>query len=103
MLASYWSEVGELLWRRRSPQPHQGHPGFGSVDVLIDRYATTSGRDVVHLDFYRALATFKLACIAEGAHARRVKAGETGRVDDADDAVRALAGLALDAASRLHG
>src|SRR5260370_916883 len=98
MLASYWSEVGELLWRRRSPQPHQGPPGFGSVDVLIDRYAAISGRDVAHLDFYRALATFKLACIAEGSHARRVKAGETDRIADADDSVRALAGLALHAA-----
>ncbi len=102
MLAVYWSEVGELLWRHRSPQPHRGHPGFPSVDVVVGRYAATSGRDVRHLDFYRALATFKLACIAEGSHARRVKSGETGRIAEADAAVRSLAGLALDAATRLH-
>lgn len=103
MVAVYWSDVGELLWRNRSPQPHRRNPGFPPADVLVDRYATTSGRDVGHLDFYRALATFKLACIAEGAHARRVKAGETGRIADADAAVRSLAGLALEAASRLGG
>jgi aminoglycoside phosphotransferase (APT) family kinase protein len=101
MVAIYWSEVGELLWRNRSPQPHRGNPGFPSVDVVIDRYASTSGRDLCHLDFYRALATFKLACIAEGVYARRVKSGETSRIADADAAVRSLAGLALEAASRL--
>jgi aminoglycoside phosphotransferase (APT) family kinase protein len=103
MVAIYWSEVGELLWRNRSPQPHRGNPGFPSVDVLIDRYASTSGRDLGHLDFYRALATFKLVCITEGAHARQVKSGETSRIAGADAAVRSLAGLALEAASRLGG
>lgn len=77
MVASYWSEVGELLWR--------------------------SGRDLDHLDFYRALATFKLACVAEGVFARRSKSGETSRIADADAAVRSPAGLALEAASRLGG
>jgi aminoglycoside phosphotransferase (APT) family kinase protein len=53
--------------------------------------------------FYRALATFKLACITEGAHARRVKSGETSRIARADAVVRSLAGLALEAASGLGG
>jgi aminoglycoside phosphotransferase (APT) family kinase protein len=69
---------------------------------VVDRYATTSGRDLGHLDFYRALATFKLACISEGVHARRVKSGETVRIAETDAVVRSLAGLALDAASGLH-
>ena len=103
MIAIYWSEVGELLWRNRSPQPHRGNPGFPSVDVVVDRYASTSGRDVGHLGFYRALATFKLACIAEGAYARQVKSAETSRIAEADAVVRSLAGLALDAAKRLGG
>jgi len=45
MVAIYWSAVGELLWRNRSPQPHRGNPGFPSVDVVLDRYASASGRD----------------------------------------------------------
>jgi aminoglycoside phosphotransferase (APT) family kinase protein len=103
MVAIYWSEVGELLWRNRSPQAHRGSPGFPPVDVVLDRYASTSGRDLGHLDFYRALATFKLACITEGAHARQVKSGATSRIAGADAAVRSLADLALEAASRLGG
>ena len=103
MVAVYWSEAGELLWRNRAPQPHRCNPGFPSVDVVVDRYATTSGRDLGHLDFYRALATFKLACICEGAHARRVKSGETGDIARADAVVRALANMALDNARGLGG
>jgi aminoglycoside phosphotransferase (APT) family kinase protein len=102
-LAVYWGEVGEMLWRNRpSPQPHRLNPGFPPVDVLLDRYATTSGRDLGHIDFYQALATFKLACIAEGAHARQVMSGDSGRAASADGAVRSLATMALDAARSLR-
>jgi aminoglycoside phosphotransferase (APT) family kinase protein len=101
-LAVYWSEVGELLWRNRpAPQPHRLNPGFPPAEILLDRYATTSGRDLGHIDFYRALATFKLACIAEGAHARQVMSGDPGRAAAADAAVRSLASMALDAARSL--
>src|ERR1700722_19632473 len=50
----------------------------------------------------RQAATFKLACITEGADARQVKSGETSRIADTDAAVRSLAGLAREAASRLR-
>jgi aminoglycoside phosphotransferase (APT) family kinase protein len=43
---------------------------------LVERYATTSGRDIVDLDFHLALAYFKSAVIAEGIHARHT-AGHT--------------------------
>ena len=102
MLAVYWGDVGELLWRgRSSPQPHRLNPGFPPVEVLVDRYATTSGRDLGHIDFYRALAMFKLACIAEGAHARHATSGDPGSAAAADAAVRSLAAMALDATSSL--
>jgi aminoglycoside phosphotransferase (APT) family kinase protein len=44
--------------------------GFLSRDDVIERYAKQSGRDVSQLDFYEALAAYKLAIILEGIHAR---------------------------------
>ena len=44
--------------------------GFLSRDQVVDRYADRSGRDLSQLDFYEALAAYKLAIILEGIHAR---------------------------------
>ncbi len=44
--------------------------GFMSRNAVVERYATGSGRDVSQLDFYEALAAYKLAIILEGIHAR---------------------------------
>ena len=44
--------------------------GFLTRDEVVGRYAKQSGRDVSHLDFYEALAAYKLAIILEGIHAR---------------------------------
>ncbi len=44
--------------------------GFLSRDDVVERYAMKSGRDVSQLDFYEALAAYKLAIILEGIHAR---------------------------------
>jgi aminoglycoside phosphotransferase (APT) family kinase protein len=44
--------------------------GFLSRDEVVERYAKQSGRDVSQLDFYEALAAYKLAIILEGIHAR---------------------------------
>lgn len=98
MVAMYWGDVGELMWARRDhPQAHRANPGFPSVDGLLDRYAATSGRDLSHIAFYRALATYKLAVIVEGAHAR-IAATEPERAGEVDETVRTLAALALEAA-----
>ena len=103
MVANYWTEVGERMWRSRGVgQPHRANAGFPSLDVLLERYAQTSGRDLSHIAFYRALSIYKLAVITEGAHARLVKAGEsTERLDQARTIVADLAGMALDAAATL--
>ncbi|GAB2657610.1 phosphotransferase family protein [Nocardia goodfellowii] len=45
-------------------------PGFGTETELLDRYARHTGRDLTHIGFYVALASFKLAVIAEGIHYR---------------------------------
>jgi aminoglycoside phosphotransferase (APT) family kinase protein len=101
MVAMYWGEVGEMMWAKREhPQPHRANAAFPSVDALLDRYARTSGRDLTNIAFYRALATFKLAVITEGAHAR-IAATEPERAPQVDASVRALASKALDAARGL--
>jgi aminoglycoside phosphotransferase (APT) family kinase protein len=99
MVAVYWAEVGAFLWRnRQDPQPHLANQGFPSVDRLLERYAVVSGRDLSRIDFYRALATFKLAVIVEGSHARTVRT-DPARSPEVDATVRTLAQMALEAAS----
>jgi aminoglycoside phosphotransferase (APT) family kinase protein len=101
MVAVYWGPVGEQMWAAREhPQPHRANAGFPPLDGLLSRYADTSGRDLSHIDFYMALAIFKLACITEGAHAR-IAANEPERAPQVDASVRRLAAQALGAAEGL--
>jgi aminoglycoside phosphotransferase (APT) family kinase protein len=94
MVAVYWTEVGEIMWRNRKPQAHRANAGFPDVDTLLDRYAGTSGADLADIDFYRAFATYKLAVIAQGG-ARRVEHTDPARAARVTDTVTQLAELAL--------
>jgi aminoglycoside phosphotransferase (APT) family kinase protein len=75
--------------------------GFLSRDDVVERYSKASQRDVSQLDFYEALAAYKLAIILEGIHARFLM-GKT--VGDGFDHIGALVEVmvqgALDTASR---
>lgn len=53
-------------------------PGFPSRAEAAARYAERSGRDLAHLDFYTALAHFKLAVILENMHQRFLAGGTVG-------------------------
>ena len=53
-------------------------PGVPTRAEAIQRYAEKSGRDISNLDFYAALAFFKLAVILEGIHARYLEGGTVG-------------------------
>jgi aminoglycoside phosphotransferase (APT) family kinase protein len=106
MVAVYWTEVGELMWRNREePQPHRANAGFPDVDTLLERYAAASGRDLGAIDFYRALAIFKLAVICEGNY-RRMKAhasaADATRLARVNGVVVELATMAHDAAQRVR-
>jgi aminoglycoside phosphotransferase (APT) family kinase protein len=75
--------------------------GFPDRDALLARYASASGRDLEHIDYYRAFAHWRLAAIGEGVY-RRYKLGAMGEQEGVDlDAladsvvVRARAALAL--------
>jgi aminoglycoside phosphotransferase (APT) family kinase protein len=98
MVAVYWAEAGEIMWRDRAPQPHRLNPGFPGVDHLIARYEATSGRSVRDIDVYRVLAVFKLAIIVEGNLARIRAARPDEDHSRSSGLVDSLAQLALDLA-----
>ena len=98
LLVAYWGRAGEVLWRNRPPQPHRANAGFPPVDVVVDRYASASGRTVDALGFYEALATYKLAVITAGA-AARLEADAPDRAARARAVTEELAALALGARS----
>ena len=77
-------------------------PGFPTWEEALARYAERSGRDLSSLDFYIALAHFKLAVILENMHARFLAGGTVGAgFEIIGDQVLALAraGLAVADAS----
>lgn len=59
-------------------------PRLPCPDALAQMYATASGRDLAHWNFYLALAFFKLGVIAEGITHRALQGADSG-----NDAVRA--------------
>jgi aminoglycoside phosphotransferase (APT) family kinase protein len=75
--------------------------GFLSRDEVVERYSKQSGRDVSELDFYEALASYKLAIILEGIHARFLMGKTVGEgFDQIGRLVKVMVQGALDAASR---
>ena len=102
MLFVYWAQPGDQLTALM--QPPTLAPGFPSRDELMGRYAERSGRDLGQLDFYVALARWKLAIILEGVYSRYA-AGQYGKTDQGIDefakSVEDLANAAAEAESRL--
>jgi aminoglycoside phosphotransferase (APT) family kinase protein len=74
MLLMYWCRPGE----RCASEVHEitTAPGFIERDELVAAYAEATGFDLDGLDFFVALAHFKLAVIAAGIRAR-MDAGDT--------------------------
>jgi aminoglycoside phosphotransferase (APT) family kinase protein len=81
--------------------PLDAEAGFLTRAEVVERYATASGRDVDHLDFYVALAAYKLAIIVEGIHARYLMGKTLGDGFESMGAiVTHLVDAALDQADR---
>ena len=97
MVVMYWGDMGELLWRQRAPQPHRLNPGFPSADHLVERYASTSGRQVDEIDVYCVLAATKMAAIIAGSQAR-LAAADPERAATLTPTIEAVAQIALDRA-----
>ncbi len=78
-MASFWLEAGEgnddVLADLNSVTRQDG---FSTRDQLIRRYEERTSRDAAALDWYRVLATWKLAILLEGSYARHL----AGMTDD---------------------
>lgn len=69
-------------------------PGFTRGEAAVTAYLEAGGRPVDHLDFYVALAAFKLAVILEGIHLRHARGMTAGEgFDNLGDAVPLLIDL----------
>jgi aminoglycoside phosphotransferase (APT) family kinase protein len=80
---AWWIEPGESSAHLRRSIPTTV-PGFEKRAALLQRYVDRAGADVGNLDFYVALAYWKLACIGEGVYARYragVMGGDAGAAD----------------------
>ncbi|MBW9205704.1 phosphotransferase family protein [Mumia sp. zg.B17] len=53
-------------------------PGYPTVDEVLERYSSRSGRDVSTMGFHLALGYFKLAVITEGIHYRYTQGQTVG-------------------------
>jgi aminoglycoside phosphotransferase (APT) family kinase protein len=81
--------------------PIDTRAGFSTRGEIIERYAKQSGRDVSQLDFYEVLASYKLAIILEGIHARFLMGKTLGEgFEHIGAMVEAMAVGALEQASR---
>jgi aminoglycoside phosphotransferase (APT) family kinase protein len=102
MLFVYWAQPGDQLTALM--QPPTLAPGFPAREELMQRYSKCSGRDLRQLDFYVALARWKLAIILEGVYSRYA-AGQYGKTDQGIDefakSVEDLASAAAEAEARL--
>ncbi len=80
MLMVYWSQPGDTATALFDPPTMAS--GFPLRDELTARYAERSGRDLGQLDYFVALARWKLAIILEGVYSR-FAAGQYGASDEA--------------------
>ncbi len=63
-----WGEPGSA--QALTPDGATQAPGFAQPEVLVDRYAHLTGRDLSGLGYYTAFNHFKTACILHGVYAR---------------------------------
>ena len=79
-LLSFWREpgdpdfgaLGDAAWNVTA------QPGFPTRAQLVERYAARTGRQMGHVNFYVALAIWKLAILLEGSYKRHL----SGTTDD---------------------
>lgn len=75
---TYWSGPGEDGSAVPVAQGLTDLEGFPTGDQIAERYAARTGRDLTHLDFYRAFTDWRLAVILEGVHARYLAGRSVG-------------------------
>ncbi len=70
ILLAYWSEQDDQFLPLGDAATIYG--GFSSRQELVTEYGRVTGRDTSDMDFFFAFASWRLACILEGVHARYV-------------------------------
>ena len=70
ILLAYWSEPSDKFLPLGDSATI--NDGFSTRVELIDAYHQATGRDTSNMDFFFAFASWRLACILEGVHARYV-------------------------------
>lgn len=90
-LLAYWGDGDDHLLG--APFDLTGLPGFSSAAEVAAAYAAASGRDLDSLAFWRALALWKIAIIAEGVNQRH-EADPTNPGGPGEQAVDRLLGAA---------
>jgi aminoglycoside phosphotransferase (APT) family kinase protein len=100
LLLVYWGSDGDEL--QPLLEPATLAEGFPHRDEVAGLYAERSGRDVSEIDYYVALALWKLAIILEGVFAR-YRAGQYGEAEETreGDVVELLVNAASSAVDRL--
>ena len=82
-LLNNWISADEVLESGDDYHAPTAAGGFISRQELTEYYATTTGRDLSGINYYRAFSHWRLASIAQGAY-KRYLAGAMGENRDAD-------------------
>ena len=101
-LGVYWYDGNPANVRNNDPT---SAGGFSSYEEVLERYATTTGRDISGIDYYVAFSCWRLAVISEGVYARYLHGAMGDQDVDTSQfkvGVEALAERALSAVRRLR-
>jgi aminoglycoside phosphotransferase (APT) family kinase protein len=99
ILLAYWSEPADdfLPLGHAATTAH----GFGGRAELVATYQNQTGRDTSNMEFFFAFASWRLACILEGVHARYVGGANPEIPDEVEVFPRSVVYLAERAATIL--
>ena len=92
----YWPEAGDPPMRREAISAVTTQPGWFSRGQLLERYASTTGRDLTGITYYEVFGLYKLAVVLQQIY-YRYHVGQTSdsRFADFDQRVRGLAEAAV--------
>ena len=101
-LLGYWSNPDDV--DPRGDNETTSLPGFLSRDELAGRYAEEMGVSLDLVDYYRAFASWRLACIGEGVYARYLNGQQGHQEEELDlDQYRMTVARRVDVAAELLG
>lgn len=70
----FWPEEGNPIALAAPGTPNGIHPDHCQTPAqLVDRYATTTGRDLSDFNWYQVFSAWKLAIVLEGSYAKHVR------------------------------